>query len=125
MDMKAAADNWRELSEGVISGVREWRATHRQATLGEIEQRIDEQLARLRAQMIEDTALCSSAQGWQAGGEGPRCAECGVKLKGRGQHQRQLQTNGGQTQGNRKGYVKRTRFSPDKGGPKRRGGVWS
>jgi hypothetical protein len=28
-------------------------------------------------------------------------------------------------QGNRKGYVKRTRFSPDKRGPKRRGGVWS
>ena len=96
MDMGQAASKWRRLSEEVIEGLSGWRAQHPQATLGEIEQKLDEGLAGLRAQMLEDTAQASEVRAWDGADEGPPCPECGTALKGRGQHRRHLQTNGGQ-----------------------------
>jgi hypothetical protein len=88
---------WRELSEEVITGMKEWRLQHPRATLSEIEAALDARLARLRARMLEDAALASAAADWKsAAGTAPRCPECGQPLQARGGHPRQLQTHGGQ-----------------------------
>jgi RNA polymerase-binding transcription factor DksA len=88
---------WRELSEDVLSGMREWRLQHPRATLREIEAALDERLARLRARMLEDAALASAAADWATEEAVPVCPECGSRLQARGEHRRTLQTHGGQT----------------------------
>ena len=96
MDIKQAEERWREMSEEVITGLREWREQHPKATLKEIETSLDERLARLRVQMLQDTALVSKASDWRGEAEGACCPECGTELKPRGKQKRHLQTNGGQ-----------------------------
>jgi hypothetical protein len=89
---------WRELSEEVITGMKEWRLQHPRATLSEIEAALDARLARLRARMLEDAALASAAADWKsAAGAAPVCPACGQPLQARGGHPRQLQTHGGQS----------------------------
>jgi YgiT-type zinc finger domain-containing protein len=94
MDLKQVEASWREKSEEVIRGLGEWRAQHPQATLKEIESQLDDQLARLRAQMLQDTVLVSQARDWREAGA--NCPECGTELKPRGQQKRHLQTHGSQ-----------------------------
>jgi DNA-directed RNA polymerase subunit RPC12/RpoP len=90
--------DWARLSEEVITGVKEWRLQHPKATLKEIEDAIDERLARMRARMLEDAALASTAAEWDeaAEEERPQCPHCGAKLLARGRKERRLQTHGGQ-----------------------------
>lgn len=87
---------WRELSDAVLSGMKEWRVQHPRATLREIEVALDERLARLRARLLEDAALASTAANWEAEATAPVCPECGTPLADRGEHTRELQTHGGQ-----------------------------
>jgi hypothetical protein len=87
---------WQELSAEVLSGMKEWRLQHPRATLREIEAALDERLARLRARMLADAALASAATDWRAEATPPVCAQCGQPLHASGQHQRTLQTHGGQ-----------------------------
>jgi RNase P subunit RPR2 len=86
---------WKELGEQVFAGVAQWRATHRQATLAQIEQAVDEQLHRLRARMIEQAAQASAAAGSEAS-QGLVCEQCGAPLQARGRAKRHWQTQGGQ-----------------------------
>ena len=89
---------WRELSEAVLTGMKEWRLQHPRATLSEIEAALDERLSQLRARMLEDAALASAATDWRSGPEAAGvCPECGTPLQRRGKHRRQLQTHGGQS----------------------------
>jgi hypothetical protein len=53
---------WRALSEKVLREMKEWRLGHPRATFSEMETALDEQLDRLRAQMLEDIALAVSLQ---------------------------------------------------------------
>jgi hypothetical protein len=96
MEIKQAEQRWREISEEVITGMREWREQHPQATMKEIESTLDEKLARLRARMLQDTALASRARDWRGAGEAVNCRECETKLEARGKQKRQLQTHGGE-----------------------------
>lgn len=96
MEFEQVEARWRAMSEEVISGLTEWRAAHPQATLKEIETTLDERLARLRAHMLQDTALLSQAREWRGPASGVRCPTCGTGLTPRGQQSRTLQTNGGQ-----------------------------
>lgn len=96
MEVKSIEDRWREMSDEVIEGMKAWRQAHPRATLKEIETTLDERLARLRAQMLEDTALSSPARTWSDQAEAEKCPVCGTKLKGRGQQKRRLQTQGNQ-----------------------------
>lgn len=88
---------WWELSEEVLSGMKEWRLQYPRATLQEIEAALDERLAGLRARLLEDLALASAAQRWErgAGETPPLCPTCGGALQARGRHTRQVQTQGG------------------------------
>jgi hypothetical protein len=96
MEIKQAEQSWREISEDVITGMREWREQHPQATMREIESALDERLARLRARMLQDTALSSRTRDWRGEGEGVKCPECETKLELRGKQKRHLQTHGGE-----------------------------
>jgi uncharacterized protein with PIN domain len=85
---------WRELSEEVITGMAEWRGQHPRATLREIEAALDERLTRVRARMLQDTALASAATDVSRlpTEERPRCPECGHTLEAHGQEERTLRT---------------------------------
>jgi YgiT-type zinc finger domain-containing protein len=97
MDHNTDAE-WREASEEVIAGMTEWRGQHPKATLREIEAALDERLARLRAKMLRDSALASTAADWRTAGaeEMLKCPRCGGVLRVGGAQSRTLQTQGGQ-----------------------------
>jgi len=93
MRIEDAESRWHELSEEVISGMKEWRLQHPKATFREIETAVDERLGRLRARMLEDAALVSRAADWEAqASDAPVCPECGTRLQPRGQEARHLTT---------------------------------
>jgi uncharacterized protein with PIN domain len=84
----------REVSAGLqdVLGMTQWRESHRQASLREIEAAVDAQINRLRAQLIQD--LVHMGEG--SAQERPRCEHCGEALVARGQQTRYLQTHGGE-----------------------------
>lgn len=88
---------WSTLAEEVLTGMKEWRLAHPEATFGETEQALDERLNRLRARMLADAAKASAAAAWEERGEEERpvCPACGEALQSRGQRPRRLQTQGG------------------------------
>lgn len=96
MKLKEKEQEWREISEEVIIGMRDWRGQHPQASLREIEIKLDEQLSRLRARMLQDTALASRVTNWREEAEGVKCPECGEKVTPCGEHEKRLQTHGAQ-----------------------------
>lgn len=90
---------WDELAEEVLSGMKEWRLQHPKATLREIEQALDERLGKMRARMLQDAALASTAADLRAAAEAERpvCPACGAPLTARGSGVRQLTTQHHQT----------------------------
>lgn len=90
---------WRQLSEEVMTGMKEWRMQHPKATLQEIEAALDERLGRLRARMLEDAALASRAADWSGADEQerPPCPQCGTPMEARGHQSRELVTHHNQT----------------------------
>src|SRR3954465_4750787 len=96
--MTVPVDRWHTLSAEVVTALADWRVQHPRATLAEIEAALDERLARLRAQMLQDAALTSAATDWgdQSAAARPRCPDCDQPLQGAGGAPRHLQTQGGQ-----------------------------
>jgi len=86
---------WEQLAREVLSGMKEWRSQHPTATFAEIEEVIEEHVAKMRARMLEDVVQWRAAQ---AGGEAAqmRCNACGGELEQRGKHVRHLTTQGNQ-----------------------------
>jgi hypothetical protein len=90
---------WAAVSEEVLSGMRDWRAQHPQATLTEIEREVDSRLAGMRTRLVEEVAVQSRATAWhrRVGAEAaPGCSDCGEALQPRGQRVRRLKAHGGQ-----------------------------
>ncbi len=89
---------WEAVSGELLSGMREWRQQHPQATLRDIEIALDEHWYHLRTRMLHDLALHSAAANWKdtPRPERPMCPSCGIPLVLRGTHARQLKTYGGQ-----------------------------
>lgn len=89
-----------EMSEALLmlTGMKDWREQHPTATLREIEEAMDERLAKLRAGMLEELVKMSPQVEWsQAAPESrPTCEQCGKPLESRGKRSRWLQTSGGQ-----------------------------
>src|SRR5712691_67697 len=90
---------WHQLSEEEITGKKEWRKQHPKETFREIEQALDERLARLRARMLQDTSLLSRVADVSAVGEQerPLCPQCGSRMEPCGQQPRELTTTYEQT----------------------------
>jgi hypothetical protein len=88
---------WQQLTQDVTTEMRVWRLAHPKATLREIELELDARLQRMRAHMLEDLALTSSAADWAAtpAEEVPRCPACDQPLQATGAKPRTLQTHGG------------------------------
>ena len=76
----------------IMSGMREWRQGHGQATLREIEGELEERIAELRVSVMEEMVARSGRVDW-AEGAGPLCPECGQAMRRRGAAKRVL-TNG-------------------------------
>ena len=82
------------MTEGVISGMAEWRVQHPRATLAEIEREVDARLAGVRARLVQEVALRSARTdlGSLPLAERPACPRCGAVLEGRGKKTRRLTT---------------------------------
>jgi hypothetical protein len=88
---------WRTLSEDILTGLREWRAAHPRATFAEIEGAVEERLNTMRARMVEDLALASAATDLAAAEAAPpACPECGQRLQRRGTQTRAVTVQGEQ-----------------------------
>lgn len=86
--------DWQTLFEEVEEKMKDWRESHPQATFTEIETAVDEEMARARAQMLEDLALDSKSTDWrgQEKDDRPKCIVCGTALQANGAHTRRLVT---------------------------------
>ena len=88
---------WTTAAESVWTGMADWRAAHPKATFSEIEAALDERLNQVRARVLADLAMASTAADLQAASaeERPRCEGCGTLLQARGQSERGVVTQGG------------------------------
>jgi hypothetical protein len=66
--MDSFEGKWAALSEEVLSGMRDWRAQHPQATLREIEREVDSRLAGMRTRLVEEVAVQSRVAAWSMRG---------------------------------------------------------
>ena len=98
MEETSRNEVWRVLSEQVFEEMDQWRKQHPRATFQAIEEELDVRLSRVRAQMLVDLAHESDKRDWSGQEEEvrPRCPSCGSGFQARGQHERSLQTHGGQ-----------------------------
>ncbi len=85
---------WHVLANEVMRGLKDWRVQHPTATLREIEQVLDARLGQMRARLMNDIALASTAADVTTAQEQdrPRCPTCAGPLQARGQQQRTLTT---------------------------------
>lgn len=108
-------DKWTVSFQQASDTVSKWREKHPRATFTDIENRVDEQLARVRATMIQDLVLESDlADLKQLAPEArPKCPGCGRPLAANGKQSRQLITNHEQSMAleRSKGYCRRCRIS--------------
>lgn len=86
--------SWHEMTDEIMTGLRDWRTAHPDATLRDIERELDDRLARMRARMLEDVAQAHAATTW-SDADPPMCPDCHVPLTPHGQRERTLQTRGG------------------------------
>ena len=73
--------------------MRQWRQTNPKATLTEIEEAVEAELAQLRKQLVEEMVQ-EEVSGLP--GE-PDCPQCGEKMVKNGRRQRKLKSKEGQT----------------------------
>ncbi|HLI06793.1 MAG TPA: hypothetical protein VKV40_09510 [Ktedonobacteraceae bacterium] len=90
--------DWQQLSEQILTDIKEWRRSHPKATLREIEEEVHRRLSRLEAQVIQDAAEQSEYADWSGKPveQRPTCPVCGTTLQARGKRTRRLQAAGGQ-----------------------------
>jgi hypothetical protein len=95
---KRTDGHWRELSEEILTDIKEWRQNHPQATFREIEDEVHERMSRLEAQVLQDAAQASKSREWSGkeAQERPKCPVCQSPLQGRGKRRRKLQGAQGQ-----------------------------
>lgn len=90
---------WQSLFDEATKESRAWRREHRKATFNDIESTVNEKLAQIRAQIMEDLALDSGRREWagKPAAERPTCPACGAALQSNGKKKRRLTTEHKQT----------------------------
>lgn len=90
----------------VGDGLREWRAAHPRASWSEIEGELDARWYPVRARLLEEAALSSTAANLaaQVPSARPCCPSCGTMLVDRGQHERLVTVHGNQAIRLRRSY---------------------
>jgi ribosomal protein S27AE len=86
--------SWDELYNEASEKSQSWRAANKQASLTDIENQVDANLAELRAKMIEELAHESELADIRqvAREKRPKCPECGAVVNADGQRTRRLVT---------------------------------
>ncbi len=87
-------ERWQELFAAAMSEVAEWRRKHTRASFVEIEEKLDKELAEMRARLLQDLVESSPRADLrgQPKEERPKCPECGGPLVSNGQHTREVTT---------------------------------
>lgn len=95
MSEKYPQKGWSSLLEATAQELTNWRQEHSRATFREIEGEVDEKLALVRKQIIEDLAMTSASADIAklAQAERPSCPGCGGELRSRGKQRRGLITD--------------------------------
>ena len=95
--VQISVEQWQRDAASVWTGMADWRAAHPKATFSEIEAALDERLNQVRARVLADLALASTAADLRAASaaERPRCERCGTMLQARGRSERGVVTQGG------------------------------
>jgi YgiT-type zinc finger domain-containing protein len=83
-----------KMSSEIVSGLTEWRQQNPEATFCEIERETMKRMGQLQARMMQEIAMESAVKDWEAE-NGPKCAECGEKMKKSSTEERRLQAQGG------------------------------
>lgn len=85
-------EKWKEAFGEASEAVSQWREEHPGATFNDIEKRVDEKLAKIRAGMIQDLVAESQLTNIKemAREKRPRCPVCGQVLASNGRQKRQL-----------------------------------
>lgn len=86
--------HWDDLFQEASDEVERWRRANKKATLTEIENTLDGELAKMRARIVQDLAMESSLADLTqlTGEERPRCPQCGQALVANGRQERELTT---------------------------------
>ena len=108
-------DKWQNSFREASKEVSQWRKKHRKAAFSEIENSVDEELAKIRADMIQDLIKESALQDFKTlpQEKRPKCPVCDRILASNGQRSRGLVTNHEQVieVERSKGYCKTCRVS--------------
>ena len=92
---------WDRQAAQVRVDVQAWRAAHPRATLTQIEQEVDRQLAAARARLVEAMALAGPVAATP-----PPCPDCGTAMAWEGERTRRLRTTHEQEVVLRRGYTR-------------------
>ena len=87
-------DEWVRRFQQASSEISDWRVRHPRASLTEIEHTVDDELAKLRAKMIQELAMESALTDIKrlARKERPKCPSCGRPLAANGKQKRRITT---------------------------------
>ncbi len=87
-------DEWVRKFRQASSEISDWRSQHPRASLTDIEETVDEELAKVRAAMIQELALESALTDIKrlARKERPKCPSCGRPLAANGKQKRWITT---------------------------------
>lgn len=91
MDEKQTSQN--EVPDEVLEKLTQWRQANPKATLTEIEEAVEAELATIRKEWV--TALAQAGEESQA--VAPTCAQCGQAMVKNGRRRRRLKGKEGQT----------------------------
>ena len=99
MARDALVEQWLPELEAAAESLAAWRREHPRATLTEISQAARQRLGPVEAAMIAEAAMASPAAHLSATppSERPHCPQCGGALKSRGERQRVLQSELGES----------------------------
>lgn len=88
-------NRWQELLDAASEEIVDWREVNKRANFSEIEREVDEKLAVVRKQILQDMLLASdSAEIKKLEKEKrPKCVNCGVPLRSEGKRSRSLTTD--------------------------------
>lgn len=91
--MDEKQNSQQEQADELTRKMRQWQQTNPQATLTEIEEAVEAELAQLRKQLVEEMVQ-EKAMGQQ---EAPDCPQCGQQMVKNGRRPRKLKSKEGQT----------------------------
>lgn len=81
-----------ELATAVLAELAAWGRDHPDATLSEIEDTVDGQLARVRQRVVEEQIAAHRPAAALDAQQRPLCPQCGGPLRSHGPQQRRLRT---------------------------------